>query len=51
MVPRKTLVSGNFGMISEAFSIRLEVSVFHGLLLLFLSFETFHQRVSAQISN
>ena len=32
--------------ISEAFLIRLEVLFFHGLLLLFLSFETFHQRVS-----
>ena len=32
--------------ISEAFLISLEVSFFHGLLLLFLSLETFHQRVS-----
>ena len=30
--------------ISEAFLISLEVSLFHGLLLLFLSLETFHQR-------
>ena len=33
--------------ISEAFLISLEVSFFHGLLLLFLSLETFHQRVSS----
>ena len=32
--------------ISEAFLISLEVSFFHGLFLLFLSIETFHQRVS-----
>ena len=32
--------------ISEAFLISLEVSFFHGLLLLFLSLETFYQRVS-----
>ena len=32
--------------ISEAFLISLEVSFFHGLLLLFWSLETFHQRVS-----
>ena len=32
--------------ISEAFLISLEVSCFHGLLLHFLSLETFHQRVS-----
>ena len=32
--------------ISEAFLVSLEVSFFHGLLLLFLSLETFHQRVS-----
>ena len=32
--------------ISEAFLISLKVSFFHGLLLLFLSLETFHQRVS-----
>ena len=32
--------------ILEAFLISLEVSFFHGLLLLFLSFKTFHQRVS-----
>ena len=32
--------------ISEVFLISLEVSFFHGLLLLFLSLETFHQRVS-----
>ena len=32
--------------ISEAFLISLEVSFFHGLFLLFLSLETFHQRVS-----
>ena len=32
--------------ISEAFLISLEVSFFHGLLLLFLSLATFHQRVS-----
>ena len=32
--------------ISEVFSISLEVTFFHGLLLLFLSLETFHQRVS-----
>ena len=31
--------------ISNAFLISLEVSFFHGLLLLFLSLETFHQRV------
>ena len=29
--------------ISEAFFISLEVSFFHGLFLLFLSLETFHQ--------
>ena len=49
MVPRKTWVSENFGRfleISEAFLVSLEVSFFHGLLLLFLSLETFHQRVS-----
>ena len=32
--------------ISEACLISLEVSFFHGLLLLFLSLKTFHQRVS-----
>ena len=32
--------------ISEAFLISLEVSFFHGLLLLFWSLETFHQRVA-----
>ena len=32
--------------ISDTFLISLEVSFFHGLLLLFLSLETFHQRVS-----
>ena len=32
--------------ISETFLISLEVSFFHGLFLLFLSIETFHQRVS-----
>ena len=32
--------------ISEMFLISLEVSFFHGLFLLFLSLETFHQRVS-----
>ena len=32
--------------ISEAILISLEVSFFHGLLLPFLSLETFHQRVS-----
>ena len=32
--------------ISEAFLIRLEVSFLHGLYLLFLSLETFYQRVS-----
>ena len=32
--------------ISEAFLISLEVSFFDGLLLLFLSLQTFHQRVS-----
>ena len=32
--------------ISETFLISLEVSFFHGLFLLFLSLETFHQRVS-----
>ena len=32
--------------ILEAFLISLEVSFFHGLFLLFLSLETFHQRVS-----
>ena len=32
--------------ISEAFLISLEVSFFHGLFLLFLSLETFLQRVS-----
>ena len=32
--------------ISKAFLISLEVSFFHGLFLLFLSLETFHQRVS-----
>ena len=31
--------------ISEVFLISLEVSFFHGLFLLFLSLETFHQRV------
>ena len=31
--------------ISETFLISLEVSFFHGLLLLFLSLKTFHQRV------
>ena len=38
MVPRKTWVSENFGRfleISEAFLVSLEVSFFHGLLLLF----------------
>ena len=49
MVPRKTWVSEKFWQdleISEAFLINLEVSFFHGLFLLFLSLETFHQRVS-----
>ena len=32
--------------ISETFLISLEVLFFHGLFLLFLSLETFHQRVS-----
>ena len=32
--------------ISEAFLTSLEVSFFHGLFFLFLSLETFHQRVS-----
>ena len=32
--------------ISEAFLISLEVSCLHGLFLLFLSLETFYQRVS-----
>ena len=32
--------------ISETFLISLEVLFFHGLFLLFLSIETFHQRVS-----
>ena len=32
--------------ISEAFFINLEVSFLHGLSLLFLSLETFYQRVS-----
>ena len=32
--------------ISEAFLISLEVSFLHGLYLLFLSLETFYQRVS-----
>ena len=32
--------------ISEAFLVSLEVSFLHGLLLLFLSLETFYQRVS-----
>jgi len=32
--------------ISEALLISLEVSFFHGLFSLFLSLETFHQRVS-----
>ena len=32
--------------ISETFLISLEVSFLHGLFLLFLSLETFHQRVS-----
>ena len=32
--------------ISETFLISLEVSFFHGLFLLFLSLDTFHQRVS-----
>ena len=32
--------------ILEAFLISLEVSFFHALFLLFLSLETFHQRVS-----
>ena len=32
--------------ISEAFLISLEVSFLHGLFLLFLSLETFYQRVS-----
>ena len=31
----------------EAFLKSLEVSFFHGLFLLFLSLETFHQRVSS----
>ena len=46
MVPRKTWVLENFGRISEAFLISLEVSFLHGLFLLFLSLETFYQRVS-----
>ena len=32
--------------ISEAFLISLEVSFLHGLFLLFLSLETFYQKVS-----
>ena len=32
--------------ISEAFLISLEVSFLHGLYLLFLSLETFYQRIS-----
>ena len=32
--------------ISDTFLVSLEVSFFHGLFLLFLSLETFHQRVS-----
>ena len=32
--------------ILEAFLISLKVSFFHGLFLLFLSLETFHQKVS-----
>ena len=47
MVHRKTWFSENFWQdleISEAFLISLEVSFFHGLFLLFLSLETFHQR-------
>ena len=32
--------------ISETFLISLKFSSFHGLFLLFLSLETFHQRVS-----
>ena len=49
MVHRKTWFSEKFWQdleISEAFLISLEVSFFHGLFLLFLSLETFHQRVS-----
>ena len=44
----KTWFSEKFWLdleISEAFLISLEVSFFHGLFLLFLSLETFHQRV------
>ena len=49
MVPRKKVGLGKFWQdleISEVFLTSLEVSFFHGLLLLFLSLETFHQRVS-----
>ena len=49
MVPQKTLGLRKLWQdleISEAFLISLEVSFFHGLFLLFLSRETFHQRVS-----
>ena len=46
MVPRKTWVSENFGRISKSFLVSLEVSFLHGLYLLFLSLETFYQRVS-----
>ena len=48
MVHRKTWFSEKFWLdleISEAFLISLEVSFFHGLFLLLLSLETFHQRV------
>ena len=48
MVSRKTCLAKFWQdlEISEAFLISLKVSFFHGLLLLFLSLETFHQRVS-----
>ena len=49
MVPRKNVGHGKFWQdleISETFLISLGVSFFHGLFLLFLSLETFHQRVS-----
>ena len=43
MVPRKTWVSENFGRISKS-------RFWHGLFLLFLSLETFYQRVSGSDS-
>ena len=43
---RKILTGSRNLEISEAFLISLEVSFLHGLSLLFLSLETFYQRVS-----